>query len=135
MGIIFFNVPEARSHLLKHGLVFTLRKKRSTGKTTAVVGSLYNHISIARVLVELVAPIPAVDESYPFGQVVKNLSPYISQSGFSDLKSWFERAVKHYKKPVSLYLFKVTLLEKLKEEHEIDEFLQRKSVHPSRKNH
>lgn len=134
MGIIFFNVSEARSHLFKHGLVFTLRLKRSIGKTAAVVGSYYNHISIARVNVELVFRRHALRKGLSSGQVSRNLNPYVASSGFTDVESWIQAAVKHYKTPSPLYLFKVTLLEKLKEEHEIDEFLQRKGMRTPRKN-
>jgi hypothetical protein len=80
---IFFNVPEARDHLLKHGRVYTLRRKRkSVGETTAREGNLFKFRELGRVNVEFVRQVSGPAE----------LEPYVGESGFRTVEEWASKA-------------------------------------------
>jgi len=81
--MIFFNVPEARDHLMKNGLVYTLRKaSRSTGVTRAVVGNYTKHTTLCQVHIGKMKTVSHPDE----------LLPFLSSSGFEDVKVWWSKA-------------------------------------------
>jgi hypothetical protein len=92
------------------GLVYTLRKKRHTGKAIAVRGRLYEHDNLARVNVELVKLSPDIAD----------LAKYLKFSGFDSVDDWLDAAMAHYAKYtitslMELGLYKVTLLEYMRE--------------------
>lgn len=105
MGVVFFNVPEARKQLLEHGVVYSLRMKRFEGETTAVRGSMFKHESLARVKVELCERNPCD----------KCLRWHVGESGFASVEAWLKTALEHYrehkiKSKSELGLYKVTVL-------------------------
>ena len=80
---IFFNVPEARDHLLKTKQVYTLRRKRkSTGVTMAREGNLFKFKELGKVNIDFVKQISGKNE----------LSEYVSRSGFSSIDAWYAKA-------------------------------------------
>ena len=82
-GVIFFNVPEARMHLLKCGEVFTLREKRKEdGLYAARAGNYYNFEPIGIVLVRYIKLIREPGE----------LEPYVEGSGFLSVEDWLKKA-------------------------------------------
>ena len=94
---IFFNVPEARDYLLKHGYAYTLRPKmRRTGKDLAVYGSYYKHETIGPVRVDFIKEIKEDTE----------LGKYVQESGFLNVQDWLAAA------EGSRFLFKVTIISK-----------------------
>lgn len=96
--MIFFNVKEAREHLLKHGFVYTLRSKmRRTGTDIAVQGSYKKHKKLGKVTIEYIGEI-----SY-----IHQVNPYSQWSGFSSAKEWFDGASRIHKGKLPLYLYKV----------------------------
>ena len=93
---MFFNVPEARSHLISKGFVYTLRPRmRKTGKDVAFYGSYYKREKIGDVWVDFIKPI--LD--------MKELQEYVSGSGFANVEDWWEAA------EGARFLFKVMLKE------------------------
>ncbi|GAJ05155.1 unnamed protein product, partial [marine sediment metagenome] len=101
---IFFNVPEAREHLIKKGFVYTLRPKlRRTGKDIAYYGSYYKKEKIADVEVEFIKEIITPSD----------LKPYLSGSGFKGVEDWWRAA------EGSGFLFKVTKLPELENNVEV----------------
>ena len=93
--VIFFNVEEARKHLLEKGYVYTLRRKRRTGRDTARSGSYYRFEDLGEVEVEFVKKISAPEE----------LKPYVHASGFKTVEEW----LKHAEEGAD-HLYKVTLI-------------------------
>lgn len=78
---IFFNKKEAREQLLKHGEVYTLRRKRkSEGQTTAREGNLFQFKDLGKVDVELVGEISECSE--------EEVGEYLSKSGFRSVADW-----------------------------------------------
>ena len=104
MSNIFFNVKEARNFLLENGFVYTIRKRRSTGKANAVVGSYYKHKTIAEVDVIEVTTKPVLAH----GEFDSTLSFYVKNSGFKNLSDWL-KAVMKFKPKTSLFLYKVIM--------------------------
>ena len=93
---MFFNVPEAREHLMSKGFVYTLRPKvRRTGKDVAYYGSYYQKEKIADVWVDFIKEVKDIEE----------LREYVSGSGFEKVEDWWEVA------KGSRFLFKVKLLD------------------------
>jgi len=81
--MIFFNVPQAKRHLLEEGLVYTLRSKtRATGKTMAVTGSYQKNLHLCSVYVERVLDIRGAFD----------LIPYVKWSGFRTSEEWIKAA-------------------------------------------
>ena len=78
---IFFNKAPAREQLLKHGEVYTLRRKRkSVGETTAREGDLFHFKELGRVKVEPVGEISECSEG--------ELGKYLPKSGFRTVEDW-----------------------------------------------
>ncbi len=80
--MIFFNISEARSQLLTHGIVYTLRSAtRAVGRTKAVTGNRKKHEVIAEV------------EITRMGQVGDDeLKLYVTLSGFKSAEEWLKAA-------------------------------------------
>ena len=76
---MFFNVPEAREHLISKGWVYTLRRERKTGRDTAFYGTLFKKERISPVWVEFVKKIRDMTE----------LEPYLYGSGFDKVEKWW----------------------------------------------
>ena|SRR3972149_10577824 len=93
---IMFNVPEAGNHLIKHGIVYTMRRKRTEGwQDLFVMGKLMKN----RAYVSL--------EGQVFDLV---LSTYVAHSGFDTLDKWRQAAKRtHGTEPENLSLYKVEL--------------------------
>ena len=81
--VMFFNVEEARSHLLTHGHVFTLRNKRKReGIHQLRVGGIYKFKVLGKAYVSFVREI--TDPS--------QLNQYVEDSGFESIEAWLSRA-------------------------------------------
>jgi hypothetical protein len=93
---IFFNVKEAREHLVQHGFVYTIRHRRQTGKTVARNGSFYKFEEIAPVKVQEVMLL------HEEGREVQ-LADYVRCSGFRTVQEWIGK-VTSWKHPMFLYL-------------------------------
>lgn len=98
--MIFFNLKIVRDFLLNNGIVYTLRRKRRTGKDTVLVGSYYKHKKLAKVNITYVTQISSPDE----------LKPYYRLSGFDSPESWFEIASKLHKNELPLHLYLVEVI-------------------------
>ena len=82
---IYFNITEARNHLLKNKVVYTLRKRkrRYLGKCQILKGSFRNSELIGNGRVSFIKSINNNDE----------LLPYVKQSGFEKLKDWRKKQI------------------------------------------
>jgi hypothetical protein len=94
-GPVWFNVREARAHLLRHGYVFTLRRPRGVGPAEARWGNRRAGPtrSLGPVLVTLIDPAPS-------RQV---LEYHVGASGFRTVDDWLGAAA-----PGSTRLYLVT---------------------------
>lgn len=89
---MFFNVPEAREHLISQGFVYTLRPKmRKTGHDAAVYGSYFRQQRIGDVWVDFIKEVEDIDE----------VREYLPGSGFKRVEDWWQAA------KGSRFLFKV----------------------------
>jgi hypothetical protein len=79
---IFFNVREARDHLLETGEVLTLRVRRGTGQTVAYTGNRRERTRLCSVLVEFAAADP------PRSLLETN----VDGSGFLTVDAWLSAA-------------------------------------------
>ncbi len=115
--MMFFNVPEARIHLLEKGEVYTVRPKdRRTGKETAVRSNHREKVLLGKVSVEFVKRIACSED----------LVPYLEKSGFQNVYDWWEDA--NY----STFLYYARMLELLANEQELEATrtkLERKIFH------
>jgi len=93
---IYFNITEAKNHLLKNKVVYTLRerKRKYLGKCQIHQGSYRNFEIIGNGRVSFVKSINNDNE----------LLPYVKQSGFEEVKDWRKKAGN------SKYLYKVELI-------------------------
>jgi hypothetical protein len=92
--VIWFNVPEAREYLLKHGEVYTLRRKeRREGKEVLMYGGFGKK---GEVNVKFVREILDWNE----------LNRYVDKSGFRTVDEWIRKA------KGSRFLYHVVLLSK-----------------------
>lgn len=81
--MIFFNVAAARKQLLSNGVVYTLRREGTlTGITYAVAGTAVDNSLLCKVEVTRIAKV----------EDVRDLCPYLGESGFSDIDTWLSRA-------------------------------------------
>lgn len=94
--VIYFNVKEAREHLMGNGFVYTLRPRmRNEGRETAVNGSYYRHESIFKVVIAFEKEI----------SVPADLLKYVKDSGFKTVNDWL------WKAKGSKYLYRVTVVD------------------------
>ena len=90
---IWFNVKEARKHLLRRGFVYTLRpRRRRTGRDVLLYG---DYRKKGTVFVEFVKEV--TDD--------RELAKYVGFSGFRSVEEWRSKA------KGGRYLYKVILLE------------------------
>lgn len=94
---IFFNVKEAREQLEKHGTVYTIRHKRSTGLTTARSGGFYKFNWERKVKITQILQLNKE-------AIAVQLCEYVSNSGFSTVQEWLSN-VRKWEYP--MYLYKV----------------------------
>lgn len=98
---IFFNVKEAREHLLQNGHVYTIRKKRSTGITMARHGNIFKftklgqveirHIGYASPPMGLAPDLKLSDERLHNFYTI--LEPYVAESGFHNAREWWDNVL------------------------------------------
>lgn len=110
---MYFNVDKVREFLLENGIVYTLRRKRKrVGYDYAFHGSYYKKVKLARIEIDEIKRIKSWID----------LIPYVGRSGLMHLaegpilcaEKWFELAKKL--SGDNLYLYRVTVLWKIKEE-------------------
>lgn len=93
--MIFFNVKEARTQLLRDGVVYTLRPKlRRSGRDLAVYGSYFKNERLGSVMVSFKRKIESPDE----------LTEYLPWSGFAKMEDWLAKA------KGSVFLYEVRIL-------------------------
>jgi len=106
VALMFFNVPQAREYLLKHGFVYTVRDHLIQGRKKAVYGSYREQVPIGDVQVKFI---------HSFRHTFLSHSPlgsFVQQSGFQTVEEW----VKEIKPAAQLYLHEVRLLGPVKGE-------------------
>jgi hypothetical protein len=93
---IYFNITEARNHLMKNKIVYTLRERRRMhlGKLQIRQGSYRQSKVLGKSRVSFVKSINNDNE----------LLPYVKQSGFGNIEDWRKKAGK------GKYLYKVELI-------------------------
>ena len=99
--MIWFNVEEAREFLLKHRMVYTLRKPRSVGFHRVFTFKNGKKLSLGVAIVELVKDVNGPDD----------VEQFVNQSGLSTAGEWYTRAVGLSGNVLRLY--KVTMCEKI----------------------
>nr|QFN51303.1 hypothetical protein [Pyrococcus abyssi] len=124
-------------HLLKHGVVYTIRKekRKRVGKDWITTGR--GNKKIADVNVEYVGMVEILYKGFGnwFGGVVfpdnkpkfmydATLEDYVKHSGFNTVNAWIRElmrlnGIKTWKKmPIEWHLYKVTLVKKAEEERD-----------------
>ena len=99
---IYFNVEEARSHLIKEGCVYTVRKRRGTGTAIARHGSFFKFGQLGTVRITQMLLL------HDDGKEAQ-LCEYVPYSGFRTVQEWLSN-VKGWKHP--MFLYKVELMER-----------------------
>ena len=93
--MIYFNVKEVADHLVKKGYVYTLRHSNFN---ESEIAKLYNG-KVVYVKLSLVDNVTASNQ----------LTNYVADSGFKDVSSWYNLAMKLHKQKQTLYLYKAEI--------------------------